>query len=256
MKGVRMEVADRIAVVTLDNPPVNTVPLEVMEGLIEAFDLISDRDDVGVAVLTGAGRCFCAGADLKNRDPMGSAPPGAAWRRLRLARESGYAIMECKKPVIAAVNGPALGAGLGIAASADILVASDTAVFGLPEIDVGLMGGARHAMRIFPHSLVRRMALSGYRVPAAEVYRRGLIEACLPPDELMPFAMAMAREIAAKSPVAVVLAKDGLATIETMTVRDGYRHEQNNTHRLSKTEDAKEAVRAFVERRAPVFQGR
>lgn len=252
---VRIDVADRVAVVTMDNPPVNAQPMEFMEEMIEAFDALSDRDDVGAVVLTGAGKVFSAGADLKRRQ-MGEAAPGADWRRLRLAREIGYAIIECKKPVVGAVNGAALGAGLCLAACCDILVASDTAVFGLPEIDVGLMGGARHAMRILPHSLVRRMALTGYRAPAGELYRRGVLEACLPPAEMLGFALDIARSIAAKSPVAVSLCKDGLSTIEVMTLRDGYRYEQNNTNRLTKTEDAQEAARAFLERRPPVFVGR
>jgi enoyl-CoA hydratase len=254
--GVRVEVSGGVAVITLANPPVNSVPIEMMQDIIDAFDSINDRDDVIVAVLTGEGKVFSAGADLKKRKNSDEPQLGDAWRRLRLAREVGYCIMECHKPVIAAVNGAALGAGLGLAVCCDILIASETAVFGLPEIDVGLMGGGSHAMRIFPHSLARRMMLTGYRVPAAEMYRRGLIEACLPAEELMPYAMGMAAEIASKSPVAVRYAKNSMNTVEGMTLRDGYRYEQNNTYALGKTEDAKEAVRAFVEKRAPVFTGR
>jgi enoyl-CoA hydratase len=239
---IKLEVADYIAVVTLDNPPVNAQSMEMIHGLADAFDEISDRDDVRVAVLTGQGKCFSAGADLKNR-PDTSAP-GATWKRNRAVRESSYAIIECNKPVIAAVNGPALGGGLGLVASCDIIVASENAVFGLPEVDVGLMGGGKHAARILPHSMVRRMMLTGWRAPAAELYRRGLIEACLPPEELMPWVMDMARTIASKSP------------IENMTLRDGYRYEQNNTVALSKTEDSKEAIAAFKEKRQPVFKGR
>lgn len=256
MSKVRLEVADGIAVVTLDNPPVNSMPMEVVEELTQAFDAFNDRDDVRVVVLTGAGKLFSAGADLKRSADGSEAALGYEWRRMRTVREVSYSIIECKKPVIAAVNGAALGAGLGIVASCDILVASETAVFGLPEIDVGLMGGGKHAMRILPHSLVRRMMLTGYRAPAQELFNRGVIEACLPPDELMPYAMEIARQIAAKSPLAVAYAKDSLAAIENMTLRDGYRYEQNNTNRLKKSDDAKEAVAAFVEKRPPVFTGR
>lgn len=255
MSTVRLDVTDWIAVVTLDNPPVNAQPMDVMSELTAVFDAISERDDIRVAVLTAAGKVFSAGADLKNR-PTAESPPGFALARQRIAREVSYSMLECRKPIIAAVNGAALGAGLGLAASADMIVASERATFGLPEIDVGLAGGGRHAMRILPHSLVRRMMLTGYRASAEELYRRGVIEACLPHDQFLDFAMDLARQIASKSPTAISAAKDSLSVIEHMNLRDGYRYEQGNTIKLSKTEDAKEAVRAFVEKRDPVFVGR
>jgi enoyl-CoA hydratase/carnithine racemase len=164
--------------------------------------------------------------------------------------------MECRKPVIAAINGAALGAGLGVAASCDILFASEKASVGLPEIDVGLLGGGRHTMRLFGHSLARRMMLTGYRVSGAELYRLGVVEACVAPDQLMETTLGLAREIASKSPIAIKLAKHTLNAIEEMTLRDGYRFEQNMTGELSKTEDSKEAMLAFVEKREPVFTGR
>lgn len=255
--GLRIDIADFVAVVALDNPPRNAQSLEMMEAISCAFDEMSDRDDVRAVILTGTGESFSAGVDLKQRVAETAAPPpGARWRRARLAREKSYAVLECRKPVIAAINGPCLGAGLGLASMGDILVASENATFGLPEIDVGLAGGARHAMRIFPHSLVRRMALSGYRVTAAEAFRRGIIEACLPLPELMPFARDIALTITRKSPLAVQTMKDGLFTIEAMTLKDGYRYEQNNTAFLSTTEDSQEAQRAFLDKRPPVFKGR
>jgi enoyl-CoA hydratase len=255
--GLKIDVADFVAVVALDNPPRNTQSLEMMEAIACAFDEMSDRDDVRAVILTGTGETFSAGVDLKQRIAATEAPPpGTQWRRARAAREKSYAVLECRKPVIAAINGPCLGAGLGLASMGDILVASENAVFGLPEIDLGLAGGARHAMRIFPHSLVRRMALSGYRVTAAEAFRRGVIEACVPLPELMPFARDIALAITRKSPLAVQTMKDSLFTIEAMTLKDGYRYEQNNTAFLSKTEDSQEAQRAFLEKRLPVFKGR
>lgn len=254
MTHIRTEVANYVALVTLDNPPVNAASMDMLQELTDVFDAFNDRDDVRVAVLTGAGKCFSAGADLKSRPDL--TVPGARWNRNRIVREVAYAIADCAKPVIAAVNGPALGAGLGLVASCDIIVASRNAVFGLPEIDVGLMGGGKHAARIFPHSLVRRMMLTGYRVPADEMYRRGIIEASLPADELLPYAMEMAASIASKSPLATRYSKDSMRTIENMTLRDGYIYEQGNTARLSTSHDAKEAVAAFVEKRPPVFLGR
>lgn len=252
---IRLDVADYIAVVTLDNPPVNAQPPELMVKVTETFDALSDRDDVRVAILTGTGKMFSAGADLKNR-PGPDAPPGTMWARMRAARAAMYSIMECRKPVIAAINGPAMGAGFGLVSMCDILVASDNAFVNLPEIDVGLMGGVRHAMRWFPHSLMSRMILTGYRVSGEELFRRGITEACPPLDGLMPYCMDLAREIASKSPLAIGLARDALMTVGSMTLRDGYRFEQNNTVRLSKTEDAVEARTATLEKRKPVFKGR
>jgi len=109
---------------------------------------------------------------------------------------------------------------------------------------------------LFGHSRVRRMAMMGYRVPGPELYRLGVVEACVPAEELMPTAMKFATEIASKAPLAVQLFKQSLNTIEEMSLRDGYRYEQDMTVQISKTEDSKEAIRAFVEKRKPVFQGR
>ena len=255
MQTLRLDVADYVATVTIDTPPVNAQPPQLMQEVMDTFDALSDRDDVRVAILTGAGKMFSAGADLKNR-PGPDAPPGTMWGRMRLAREAMYSIMECRKPVIAAINGPAMGAGFGLASVCDILVASDNAFMNLPEIDVGLMGGVRHAMRLFPHSVMSRMVLTGYRVSGAELYRLGVTVACPTLEELMPFCMELAREIAGKSPLAVSMAKDALATVGNLSIRDGYRIEQSNTVRLSKTEDAVEARTAVLEKRAPVFKGR
>ncbi|NUO72896.1 MAG: enoyl-CoA hydratase, partial [Frateuria sp.] len=114
----------------------------------------------------------------------------------------------------------------------------------------------RHAMRLFSHSRLRRMALTGMRVDAAELYRLGIVEACVAPEELMPTALEIARSVASKSPVATRMFKHALNTIEDMSLRDGYRYEQDMTAQIAKTEDAKEAQRAFAEKRAPVFTGR
>lgn len=252
---LRVEVKDGIAVVTMDHPPVNAQNVQFQDEIAACFDRISDDPDVRVVVLTGAGKVFSAGADIKARTAKADGP-GDARARLRGARESYHSVMECKKPVIAALNGGAIGAGLAIAASCDILVASETAFLALAEIDVGLMGGGRHAMRLFGHSRVRRMALTGCRVDGAEMYRLGIVEACVAPDQLMPTALELAREIASKSPIAAQLFKHSLNTIEEMSLRDGYRYEQDMTIQLNTTEDSKEAMRAFVEKRPPVFVGR
>lgn len=252
LKLINIDVADHVAVVTMNNPPVNAQNAEFNIEMTLAFDMISDRSDVRVAVLTGAGKVFSAGADLKSRPDRAKA--GERWQHNRRARESYHAIRECTKPVIAAINGAALGAGLALAASADILIAAEEASLGLPEIDVGLLGGGKHTQRLFPHSTRRRMMLTGYRVPGQELYRLGVVEACVPRDALMPLAMTIAREIASKSPAAIRLAKRTLNTIEDMTLRDGYRYEQSMTTELGDHPDSAEARAAFLEKRSPRYR--
>jgi enoyl-CoA hydratase len=253
-KLIKTTIADHVAVVTMDAPPVNAQSREFVEELISVFDELNETPAVRCIVLTGAGKVFSAGADIKSRAKVGQGAPGDTYRHLRRTREIGFCIMESNKAVIAAVNGPALGAGLGLAVCSDIILASDNAVFGLPEIDIGLMGGVRHTMRVFPHTLARRMVLTGYRVSAEELYRRGIIEACVPREQLMDAAMKMAGEIASKSPAALKLAKRAINTVETMSLKDGYRFEQNLTVEMTQHDDSKEAMRAFLEKRPAVFK--
>lgn len=254
-KTLTVEVADRVAVVTLNRPPVNAQNAELRSELTQCFDELSDRDDAMAVVLTGAGRIFSAGADIRERPNLG-ATPGAYGRHNRLVRETHNAVAECSKPVIAAINGPAMGAGFGLVLASDIWVASEEAYVSMPEINVGLAGGVSFLQRVFGQSRARRMFFTGMQVSAAELYRLGLVEACLPAAELMPYAMKIAHEIATKSPVAVRLAKEAARLTEVMPLRDAYRYEQGNTVALSRTEDAKEAQRAFLEKRQPVYQGR
>jgi enoyl-CoA hydratase len=252
---LEVQIADFIATLTMNAPPVNALTRTLNDELTLALDRISEMDEVRVVVLTGAGKVFCAGADLKGRAAVIKGP-GDLPAHSRRTRECFHAIRECAKPVVVAINGAALGSGLAMVASSDILVASEKASLGMPEVDVGLLGGGRHAMRLFSHSRLRRMALTGMRVAGPELYRLGVVEACVAPEELMPTALEIARSIASKSPVATRMFKHTLNTIEDMSLRDGYRYEQDMTAQIGKTEDAKEAQRAFAEKRAPVFTGR
>ncbi len=249
------ELREHIVVLTLNSPPVNALTRVLNDELTLALDRISEMDEVRVVVLTGAGKVFCAGADLKGRASVIKGP-GDLPAHSRRTRECFHAIRECAKPVVCAINGAALGSGVAMAASSDILLASEKASLGLPEVDVGLLGGCRHAMRLFSHSRLRRMMLTGMRVPGAELYRLGIVEACTTPEELMPAALEIAATIASKSPVSTRMGKHTLNVIENMSLRDGYRYEQDMTAQIAKTEDAKEAQRAFAEKRAPVFVGR
>lgn len=253
-KSVLVEIKDKVAPVTLNRPPVNALNREMRREIVAIFDDISARDDIRCAVLTAQGSVFCAGADLKDRPDADI--PGDFLEHNRITRETGNAIRECAKPVIAAINGAALGAGLGLAAACDILYASDNATFGMPEINVGLAGGASMLRTLFGRSTARRMFFTGQRLTAAELLQRNVLEAVLPPEELLPVAMKLAHEIAAKAPLAVIYAKRAANMVDVMPQRDAYRFEQEFTMTLARTEDAREARMAFLEKREPQFKGR
>lgn len=252
-KNIRVEMDGMVALVTLDRPSVNALDRATRYELIEVFDEISLRDDVRAAVLTGAGKIFCAGADLKDRPD--ATKPGDFLEHNRVTRETGNAIKECNKPVIAAINGAALGAGLGLMASCDIYYASENAVFGMPEINVGLAGGASMLHSLFGRSTTRRMFFTGVRLTAAELKARSVIEEVTTAEDLLPTAMGIAQEIAGKAPLAINYAKQAANMVENMPQRDAYRIEQNYTMALAKTDDAKEARLAFLEKRDAVFKG-
>ncbi len=251
---VRLDVADGVALVTLDRPPVNALSREMRRRIVATFDEISARDDIRCAVLTGAGKVFCAGADLKDRPDPDIA--GDFLEHNRITRETGNSIRECAKPVIAAVNGAALGAGLGLMAACDVLYAAEEATFGMPEINVGLAGGASMLRTLFGRSTARRMFFTGQRLTARELLDRNVLEDVVPLGELLAVTTSLAREIASKAPLAVVYAKRAANMVELMPQRDAYRFEQEFTMALSKTEDAREARLAFLEKREPQFKGR
>jgi enoyl-CoA hydratase len=251
----RFAVEGGVATITLDRPPVNAQNRKLRQELTRLFDACSDREDVRCVVLTNAGNTFSAGADIKERVGLVK-EPGDYIAHNRLTREFFYAPMDCQKPVICAVNGPAIGAGLALMLSCDILFASDTCWVQMPELDVGLAGGAKFLSEHFSRSKARMMFFTGRKVPAAELYRLGLIEEVLPRDALLPAALAMAREIAEKSPLAARESKRSFAAVESMPYRDAYRFEQTITEALSHSEDTREAQAAFLGKRKPVFKGR
>jgi enoyl-CoA hydratase len=255
LTSLTLTVAESIATVTLDRPPVNAQNRRLREELLWLFDTLSDREDVRVVILTGAGNSFSAGADIKERVGLVQ-EPGDYLRHNRLTREFFHVVADCTKPVIAAVNGPAIGAGFALMSCCDILLMAEEAWVQMPELDLGLAGGAAFLLRHFSPSAARTLFFTGRRIPAQDLYRRGIIEACVPKLALMEAALELAREIAAKSPIAIAKAKRAFGTVEEMPFRDGYRFEQGVTVELSYTADAHEAQRAFIEKRKPVFQGR
>lgn len=248
LETLRLEVTDGIAVVTLARAPVNAQNRRMREEIIHTFDALSDRDDVRVVVLTADGKTFCAGADIKERRTMVK-QPGDYISHNRVTRECFYAISDCTKPVICAVNGPAIGAGFVTMLYSDIMIASEDAWFTMPEIDVGLAGGGKMMMEHMGRSWGRLLYFTGRRISAAELARLGIISACVPGDKLMEEAMTIAREIAAKSPYVVREIKRGFQAVEQMPMRDAYRYEQTITHALSTSAATREAQTAFVEKR-------
>jgi len=250
----RVTVEGGIAAVLMTAPPVNAQDRRFREEQVRVFDVLSDMPEVRVAVLSGEGRAFSAGADLRER-PNLAGEAGAYPRHNRAVRAGFDAVMECAKPVIAAINGPAIGAGCVLALCCDILIAAEECFLSMTEVDVGLAGGARHVLRHFGQSDARRMIYTARRVTGPELFRMNVVSACLPREQVLGAAMDLAREIAAKSPSAVQAAKRGFAMTEEMPLRDGYRYEQSQTVFLSATEDTREAQRAFAEKRRPVFKG-
>ena len=252
MECFTLQVADHVATVTMNRPPVNAQNRAFRHECVALFDELHDRDDVRAIILTGAGRTFSAGADLKERP---TAEPGIYPAHNRLVRAAFDCIIECEKPVIAAVNGAAIGAGCVMALCCDILIVSEDAFLSMTEVDVGLAGGVRHTLRHFSPSDARLMIYTARRVTGPELLRMNAASACVAAAELLPTARGIAVEIARKVPLAIRAAKKSFATTEEMPLRDGYRFEQSQTVALSRTEDTREAQRAFAEKRAPVFKG-
>lgn len=251
---LRIEKADRIARVTLNRPPVNALTLQLYGEIVDLFEGTAEWHDINCIILTAAGtRAFCAGLDLNEflaatveEDP----------KRAAIIRRCFSAVRNAAVPVIAAVNGPALGAGCVIASVCDMRIASENATFGLPEINVGRCGGAAHIGRLVPQGALRKMFFTGQPISATEAYRIGLVNDVVPPEELAAATDRLAQVIAQKAPLGLRLGKQAMNEVEFTPVEDGYAREQQYSTRLMATEDAREATRAVVEKRKPVFQGR
>ena len=257
---IRVAVSDYIATVTIDRPPVNAVDREALRGIREAFTSLDDRQDVRVAIFTGAGsRAFIGGADLNT---VGTRPQGDDVPLMyvtdpgRVARDAMWAVTDCAVPVIGAINGPAIGAGLAFAACCDILVAAEHASFGTLEINVGLLGASAHVSLLVGRHKAREMFFLGEKIPAAELVRLGAVRAAVPADELTATAVELARQLASKSPIALRLAKEAMNRVEGVPLRDAYRTEQDYTARLLGFEDSAEARQAYLEKRDPNWQWR
>lgn len=242
--------ADGVATVLLNRAPANAVDRDMY---IEIAALFGDPDrmapdgaSVKAIVLGAEGRIFCAGNDL---DEFATMTPDNGTERMWRVREAFFAIQNCPVPVIGAVQGAALGTGLAIAASCDFVLASPDAKFGLPELTVGVMGGAAHLARLAAQPVVRRMYFTGEPVAARQLAEWGAAIFLHEGDGLIDEAKRLARRAASFSPTAVRLAKQILDRIEVMDLQPGYAFEQGYTVRMSGHPDSKEALRAFAEKR-------
>ena len=246
---VDVNVTDGIAELLLNHPPVNALPAAGWSHLAEVVGSLGRDDAVRVVVIAAEGRGFCAGVDVKELARDGSLIAAVN----RGCYDAFAAIYDCPVPVISAVHGFCLGGGIGIAGSSDLVIASEDASFGLPEIDRGALGAATHLMRLFGMQKTRRMLYTGEAIGAQEAYRLGGLEAVVKREELRAAALALAAKIAAKSPKAMRLAKWSLNGIELLDPKKSYRFEQGFTLELYTSPDSAEARRAFVEKREARF---
>jgi enoyl-CoA hydratase len=245
--GITVVQNGRIAEVAIDRPPVNALARQTYRELKAVFDGFRERDDISAVILTGAGdRVFCAGRDIKDLQVERSEPPTVdVGDPLRLAREAFWAVRRCAVPVVCAVNGAAVGAGLALVAASDIALAAETATFALTEIDVGVLGAASFAQWLVGPSKARRRLYTAERVPASEMYRRGGIGSFCPPADLMVEARSLVETIASKNPSAIRMAKASVLRSDTLPLEAAYRTEQDYTQHLSAFAASTQAIADF-----------
>jgi enoyl-CoA hydratase len=250
---------DHILVVTLNRPEAsNALNTQMGLDLVELFERFStDIEGLRAVILTGSGdKAFCAGGDLKQRNGM----TDEAWQAQHLVFERMLrAVLGCPIPVIGAVNGAAYGGGCEIAAATDFVYAATHARFALTEVTLGIMpggGGTQTLARALGERRAKELILSGLPFSAAEAERWGLVNRVLPPDELLPAALAIAGRIAANGPISVRQAKQAVHRGLQMSLADGLAFEIEAYNRLVPTADRREGVLAFNERRKPNFQGK
>jgi enoyl-CoA hydratase len=247
---------DGVALVTIDRPEVlNALDSETMRQLVEALEELDLDDRVHCIVVTGAGdRAFAAGADIK--EMAGQTPVTltiansfARWERIRRIR----------KPIIAAVRGYALGGGCELAMACDMIVAADDAIFGQPEIRIGVIpgaGGTQRLTRALGKAKAMELILTGRQLPAAEAAENGLVTRLVAREETLPQALALAAEVAAQPLIAVIAAKEAVNRAFELSLEAGLEFERRNFFLLFASEDQKEGMAAFVEKRKPEWKGR
>ncbi len=244
-----------IAIIELNRPKeLNALNRQLMLEIRDVLRVWDEDDSIRVVILTGGERVFAAGADIKQ---MADA---TAISMLGIDQFSTWdQIKKTKKPIIAAVSGFALGGGCELAMTCDLIIASETAQFGQPEINIGTMpgaGGTQRLTRAVGKSLAMEMVLTGRFITAEEAQRAGLVVRVVPVEVLLAETVKTAKQIAAKSPIAVRLAKESVNKAYETTLDEGLQFERKNFYLTFASEDQKEGMKAFVEKRAPDFKGR
>jgi enoyl-CoA hydratase len=241
----------RVAEVVLDFPPVNALPIQAWFDLAEIVLKHGKDPDVSAVILAAKGRGFCAGPDMKE---LAAGGHDALIEVNRACYAAFAAVFECEVPVIAAVQGFCVGGGIGLIGNADIIVAADDAVFGLPEVDRGALGAATHLSRLVPGHRMRAMFYTGENATAQELKSYGSVREVVKPDQLRDAARAVAAKIAEKHPTVIRLAKQSINGIEAVDPRASYRFEQGFTYQLNLSDIPDEARKAYIEKRKPNFE--
>jgi enoyl-CoA hydratase len=243
--------AGGIAEVVMDNPPVNALTVAGWFELADVVRTVGADPEVRVVILAAEGKGFNAGVDIKEMQAT------EGFEALVGANRGCYAafaaVYECEVPVIAAVQGYCLGGGIGLVGNADIIVASDDATFGLPEVDRGALGAATHLARLVPQHKMRAMVYTAEPATAAELHHFGSVLEVVPRGELRATARAVAGKIAAKSGTVIRRAKESLNGIDPVDVKRSYRFEQGFTFELNLSGVSDEARQAFVDKREADF---
>jgi enoyl-CoA hydratase len=257
LEQVLLSTDGHVATVTLNRPDQrNPLSATMLRDLGAAFRWCKDEPDVRVVVLTGAGRVFCAGADLTSFD--GQTSGIEKYRSRDLYVDLFLLMAELGKPIVGKINGHALAGGLGLACSCDLLVAVDTATFGTPEINVGIWPMMIQAIlaRNIPRKVLLEMEMLGDRWTAAQLQPLGVINRVVPHDQLDSTVKEMAELLARKSPIALRLGRDSFYRQEDMDFRAALHYLHGQFLLVSQTEDSREGIKAFFEKREPEFKGR
>jgi len=243
------------ALIQFNRPEVlNAINIELMIELVDALETLDKDDSVRCLILTGSDKAFAAGADIKE---MADASAMEMIARDQFARWDK--IRKIKKPIVAAVSGFALGGGCELAMTCDMIVASETARFGQPEINIGVMpgaGGTQRLTRAVGKAKAMEIVLTGKIFTAEEAKEWGLVNMVVPVEYYLQEAKALANEIASKPPVAVRLAKEAVLKSFDTTIEGGLEFERKNFYLLFASEDQKEGMKAFIEKRKPTWKGK